>query len=59
MILFNKLVRTDILILIALLGMLFLPGGFWKGVLEGAAAAMLFISIWNHVDHYKKTKKLY
>jgi hypothetical protein len=57
--LFNKLVRTDILIVAALVGMLLLPGGFWKGVLEGATAAMLFISVWNHVDHYKETKKIY
>jgi hypothetical protein len=59
MILLNKLVRTDILILLAVLGILLVPGGFWKGALEGAAAAMLFISVLNHVDHYKKTKKLY
>jgi hypothetical protein len=59
MILFNKLVRTDILIVLAVVGMLLLPGGFWKGVLEGATAAMLCISLWNHADYYKKTKKIY
>jgi hypothetical protein len=59
MVLFNKLVRNDLLILVALIGIFILPGGFWKGILEGATAAMVFISILNHIEWYKKTKRLY
>ena len=60
MILFNRLIRTDLLIVVALVLLLIVRSGtFWQGVLEGMIVTMLFISIWGHIDHYKRTKKLY
>jgi hypothetical protein len=60
MILFNKLVRID-LILAVVIVLLFIVGGggFWRGFLEGFGAALLFLSIVNHFEHYQRTKKLY
>ena len=60
MILFNKLVRIDLLLVVAVV-LLFVVagGGFWRGFLEGVAIALLFISIANHIQHYQRTKKLY
>ncbi len=60
MILFNKLVRTDLLLVIALILLLLVPGGdFWHVFLQGVIGVTLCISLWNHADHYKRTKKLY
>jgi hypothetical protein len=60
MILFNKLVRMDLLLVIALVLLLIVrTGTFWHGFLQGAIIAMLCLSLWNHIDHYKKTKKIY
>ena len=60
MILFNKLVRTDLLLLIAVILLLIVRAGtFWQGFLQGMIVAMLCLSLWNHIDHYKQTKKIY
>jgi hypothetical protein len=60
MILFNKLIRIDLILLVAVI-MLFVVGGgsFWRGFFEGMAAALLFLSVMNHIQHYQRTKKLY
>ncbi len=60
MILFNKLVRIDLILLVAVV-LLFVvgSGGFWRGFLEGMAGALLFLSIIKHIQHYQRTKKLY
>jgi hypothetical protein len=60
MILFNKLIRIDLILLVAVV-LLFVvgSGGFWRGFLEGMAGALLFLSIINHIQHYQRTKKLY
>ena len=60
MILFNKLIRVDLILVVAVI-MLFIVGGggFWRGFLEGMAGALLFLSIINHIQHYQRTKKLY
>jgi hypothetical protein len=59
MILFNKLVRTDLLLLLGLLMMLVLKSEFWQAVFSGFTAGLLLISIVNHLRHYKQTKKFY
>ena len=59
MILFNKLIRTDLMLLVAALLMLVAQGGFWRGFLEGFVVAVLILSVGNHMEHYKRTKKLY
>jgi hypothetical protein len=52
--------RTDLFLVIAVLLLLIVrTGSFWHGFLQGAIVAMLCLSIWNHIDHYKQTKKLY
>jgi hypothetical protein len=59
MILFNKLVRTDLVLLIAVILLFVVRTGFWVSFLEGFGAAVLFISLANHIQHYQRTKKLY
>jgi len=59
MILFNKLVRIDLLLLIAVVLIFVIRDGFWYGFLQGFAVALLFLSIANHIQHYQRTKKLY
>ena len=59
MILFNKLVRTDLILLIAVVLLFVVRTGFWLGFLQGFGAALLFLSIANHIAHYQRTKKLY
>jgi hypothetical protein len=60
MILFNKLIRVDLILAVVVI-MLFIVGGggFWRGFLEGMAIALFFLSITNHIQHYQRTKKLY
>jgi hypothetical protein len=59
MFLFNKLIRVDLMIAIAVILLFFVHGNFWPGFLQGFAVAVFFISIFSHIDHYKKTKKFY
>jgi hypothetical protein len=59
MILLNKLIRTDVVLVLAVVLLLLVRVGFWRGFLEGAAAVLLFLSIVNHIEHYQRTKKLY
>jgi len=58
-ILYNKLIRTDLLMAIAILLLFVVKGDFPRGVLQGFVAAVFLISIGNHIGHYKKTKRLY
>ena len=60
MILFNKLIRIDLVLLVAVV-LLFVvgSGGFWRGFFEGMAGVLLFLSVVNHIQHYQRTKKLY
>jgi hypothetical protein len=59
MILFNKLVRTDLLLLIALVLLFVIQGEKWKSFYGGICAIVFLISIGLHIQHYKLTKKLY
>ena len=59
MILFNRLVRTDLVLLIAVVSLFFVTSEGWKDVLLGFAAALFIYSIFNHVRHFKLYKKFY
>jgi hypothetical protein len=59
MILFNKLVRIDLLVLVTAVMAFVITSDFWHGFLQGFSAALLFISILQHIQHYQRTKKLY
>ncbi|HVY74286.1 MAG TPA: hypothetical protein VG890_05615 [Puia sp.] len=57
--LFNRLIRTDLILLVALLVLLVASNDRLRTLLEGFIVALLFISIADHIQHYRQTKKLY
>jgi hypothetical protein len=59
MILFNKLVRMDVLLLLAFLLIVILRNGFWQSFFEGVAIISFLFSLFNHIEWYRKTKKIY
>ena len=59
MFLFNKLIRTDLILLVAFVLLFVLHGDFWKGFLQGFIAVLVIVSAGFHIQHYKLTKKLY
>ncbi len=59
MILFNRLVRTDLVLLIAVVSLFFVKSSGWEDALLGFAAALFIYSIFNHVRHFKLYKKFY
>mgnify|MGYP001599241132 CR=1 FL=1 len=59
MILFNKLNRTDLLLLIAVVLLFMLKAGSERDFVLGCISPVLIISMANHIAHYKQTKKLY
>ncbi|HEY4967323.1 MAG TPA: hypothetical protein VII28_13050 [Puia sp.] len=59
MILFNKLIRTDLLFMLAIMSLFFIKNGALKDGVLGFAAAVFVISIFNHISHYKSYKKFY
>jgi hypothetical protein len=59
MILLNRLIRTDLVLLIVVTLLFILRANPWRDVLEGAGAVIFLISFGNHIGHYKRTKKFY
>ena len=59
MILFNKLIRTDLLLAICVVVVFLLHTGVLKYIFEGFVFATLLVSIFDHIEHYKQTRKLY
>lgn len=59
MILFDKLIRIDLLLLIAVVVFFILKTSFWHPVLPEFISGLLFISRADHMGYYKRTKKLY
>jgi hypothetical protein len=59
MILFNKLVRADLMLAIAVILSLALGNDTWRGVFKGMAFATIIISISNHIEYYKQTRRFY
>jgi hypothetical protein len=56
---FNKLVRTDLILVLAALFVLLLHNNTWKSIFAGFFFATLLISIFNHIEYYRKIKKWY
>ncbi|HCL84705.1 MAG TPA: hypothetical protein DIC22_12060 [Chitinophagaceae bacterium] len=59
MIINNKLLRIDLVLLIAVVSLAFMKPGRWSEILTGFTGAVFFISIVNHVRHYISYKKFY
>jgi hypothetical protein len=60
MVLFNRVVRTDLILAAVILMIFIVPaGGVAAGILEGAGAMTVLFSLGNHVALYKQTKKFY
>ena len=59
MILFNRLVRTDLVLLIAVVSMVFVKSAGLRDVLLGFTSVLFIFSIFNHVRHFRFYKKFY
>jgi hypothetical protein len=59
MFLLNKLVITDLLLLIIVFLIFIAPSERWKSGFEGAGLMILLFSIGAHWVHYRQTKKWY
>ncbi len=59
MILFNKLVRMDLLLLLAVIALFVIGASKWRDALVGFTLALLLISLASHFKHYKTYKKFY
>ena len=59
MMLFNKLIRMDLIFVAALLLLNLMKIGRLKDAFFGFAAAVLVLSIFSHITHYKQYKKFY
>ncbi len=57
--LFNKLIRIDLISFLAVVGIFFIPAGRFHDVWLGFATAVLIISIGSHIGHYITFKKFY
>ena len=57
--LYNKLIRTDMALLIAVVLLLILRNETARSVVMGFIFGIFIISLVNHISHYKKYKKLY
>lgn len=55
----NKLLRIDLVLVIAVVCLMFVKPGRWSEILTGFTGAVFFISIVNHVRHYISYKKFY
>ena len=56
MILFNKLVRMDLLLLLAVIALFTIGASKWRDALVGFTLALLLISLGSHFKHYKTYK---
>ncbi len=59
MILFNKLIRIDLIFALTILSLFFLKSGALRDGILGFSTALFIISIVNHIRHYSTYKKLY
>ena len=59
MILYNKLIRMDLVLLTAVLLLIFIKSGGLKDALIGFVSALVILSVINHVKHYQQYKKFY
>jgi hypothetical protein len=59
MILFNKLVMTDLILVIAVLSLFLIKAAPVRDALLGFSSAVFVFSIVYHIRHYKSNKKFY
>ncbi len=59
MILYNKLFRIDMVLVIAVTSLLFVKPGRWSDILTAFTAAVFVISFANHLRQYILYKKFY
>jgi hypothetical protein len=65
MFLFNKLIRTDLILLATVIALLVVSffvvehASAWKGILAGFITGTFLFSLSDHVEYYKQTKKFY
>lgn len=59
MILFNKLIRADLIFTLAILSLFFISNEALRDGILGFSAALFIISIVNHIGHYRTHKKFY
>jgi hypothetical protein len=57
--LYNKLLRVDVFLLSGIILFFAVQQEPWHGIFAGFTAGCLLISIMNHIEYYKQTKKLY
>ena len=57
--LFNKLIRVDLIFMLAIIILFFIHDSAWKDGILGFAAALFIISIVNHIRYYRTYKKFY
>ncbi len=59
MILYNKLFRIDMVLVIAVVCLLFVKPGRWSDILTAFIAAIFVVSFANHLRQYILYKKFY
>ena len=59
MILFNQLIRIDLIFMAAVLLLNFMKSGGLKDALIGFVSALLMLTIINHVKRFQLNKKFY
>ena len=59
MILFNKLVRTDLVLVAGIVGLILLKAGTLRDVLTGFTVAVFVLSVAFHLQQYKLYRKIY
>ena len=56
---FNKLIRIDLIFILAIAGLFIIPGGRIYNVVPGIATMAFIIFILNHFRHFRTYKKFY
>jgi hypothetical protein len=59
MIVNNKLLRIDLVLVMAVVCLMFVKPGRWSDILTAFIGVVFFISIVNHIRHYLSFKKFY
>lgn len=59
MILFNKLIRIDLILLVCLFSIFLIRNAKRVDVILGVSAALFVMSVINYVKHFKLYKKFY
>jgi hypothetical protein len=57
--LYNKLIRADLVVALCLLGLIFVHKDPWQSIFAGALAVSFIFSVMGHISFYKTYKKFY